>query len=117
MLGHITLYTKRMDEMIMFYSAHFGFTALDRPGDRITELLAPSGARILLHGAAKSQNEGQVLAKIGFDVPDVAAKRDALLAAGVKVGPLLDGGGYQFANMKDPSKNSVSISSRYLIHA
>ena len=117
MLGHLTIYTKRMPEMVAFYTTHFGFSVFTCEGDRITELLAENGARILLHAAAKTQKEGQALVKIGFDVPDVAAKREALLAAGVIVGPVMEGGGYQFANMKDPSKNSVAISSRYLIHS
>ena len=59
--------------------------------------------------AARAAHDVVVL---GFDTPDVAARREALLAAGVEVGPLLDGGGYVFANLKDPSGNSVQISGR-----
>jgi catechol 2,3-dioxygenase-like lactoylglutathione lyase family enzyme len=115
MLGRVTLYTKRMPEMIAFYTTHFGFRVLQRDGDRITELRCPNGGpSLMLHAAAKSQKEGQVLAKLGFDVADVVATRDRLIAAGVKVGPLHDGIGYHYANFKDPSKNSVSITNRHL---
>lgn len=113
MLGRVTIYTKKMPEMIDFYTCHFGFEVLQRPGDRITELYNPQGgARIMLHAAAKSQKMGQALMKLGFDIENVLAKRDGLLAKGVHVGPLHDGGGYQYANMKDPSGNSVSITNR-----
>lgn len=115
MLGRITIYTRKMPEMIAFYGRHFGFEPLEREGDRITELRHPDGgASIMLHAAAKSQKIGQVLVKLIMDVPDVEATRARLISEGVKVGSIWDGGGYQFANMKDPSGNPVSISSRYL---
>lgn len=116
MLGRVTLYTKRVPEMIAFYCDHFGYTVLQRAGDRITELRCPQGGpSLMLHAAAKGQKEGQVLVKLGFDVDDVATRRDLLIAAGVAVGPLHDGIGYHFANLKDPSKNSVSITNRHLV--
>ncbi|MDJ0825879.1 MAG: VOC family protein [Rhodobacter sp.] len=109
----LILYTRRIDEMIAFYGAHFGYRPVSAPGDRIVELLPPGdGLRLMLHPAGKGQREGQALVKLVFDVADVPARRAALLAAGLEVGPVHDGGGYQFANLKDPSKNPVSISSR-----
>lgn len=111
-LGRLIIYTKKIDEMVAFYCDHFGYEAIHYPGDRIVELRPESGAALLLHPAGKAQKMGQVLVKLVFDAPDVAARREALLAAGVEVGPLLDGGGYVFANLKDPSGNSVQISGR-----
>lgn len=112
-LNRLTIYTKRMDAMVAFYCDHFGYTAHRRPNDRIVELRPANGGVIFqFHAAAKSQKEGQALVKLSFDVRDVPQAREALIAAGVKVGPIHDGGGYAFANLKDPSKNSVQITSR-----
>lgn len=115
MMTHIIIYTKRMHEMVAFYTQNFGFEDVTRADDRIIELCHPEGGtRILLHAAAKNQKEGQVLAKLVIDAADVAQMRERLLAQGIDVGPVHDGGGYQFANLKDPSKNPVCISSRCL---
>ena len=111
-LGRLIVYTRKPEEMVAFYTSHFGYTALRDPADRIVELRAPEGPALLLHPAGKAQKMGQVLVKLVFDTPDVPARRAALMAAGVEVGPVLDGGGYAFANLKDPSGNSVQISGR-----
>jgi len=115
MLGGVIINTKDVPAMIAFYQTHFGFVTAPPDGDRITELRHPDGGGpILLHKAAKTQKMGQVLVKLRMDVPDVAGKRAELLAAGVTVGPLGDGLGYDYANLKDPSGNSISLSNRYL---
>lgn len=112
-LGRLIVYTKKPDEMAAFYCAHFGYDRVDDPNDRIVELRPRGdGIPLLLHPAGKAQKMGQVLVKLVFDTRDVARTRDGLIAKGVEVGPILDGGGYSFANLKDPSGNSVSISSR-----
>ena len=112
-LTSITIYTRRIPEMVEFYSRHFGYGAFQRPGDRIVELRPPSaGAVIRLHPAAKSQKMGQSLVKLNFDVDDVAAFARAAKKRGLEFGPLHDGMGYVFANAKDPSGNSISISGR-----
>jgi len=109
------LYTKRIEDMIAFYGTHFGYRAVTVPEDRIIELHPPDASLILmLHPTAKSQKEGQVLVKLVFTEPDVPAAKARLEAAGVPVGPVLDGGGYRFANLKDPSKNALQISERPL---
>ncbi len=112
-LSHVILYVRDAEAVSAFYCRLFGYTALTREGDRIVEL-TPSGqgARILLHPAAKSQRQGQSQAKLAFHVPDVAAFCAA--TDGVSFGPIQDGGGYQFANSKDPSGNSVQVTSRPL---
>lgn len=112
-LGRLIIYTRKMDDMIAFYCTHFGYRTHQRPNDRITELASDSGgAALLLHPASKGQKIGQALVKLVFDVRDVAATRDGLIQAGLDVGPIHDGGGYCFANLKDPSGNSVCLSSR-----
>ena len=115
-LGRIVIYTKKIDDMVAFYSQHFGFTEHRIEGDRIVEL-RPSGggATINLHPAAKSQKIGQVLVKLTFDVEDV----DAFVARAKTQGLIFTGlhraDGYSYANTKDPSGNPVSVSSRAFV--
>jgi hypothetical protein len=112
-LNRIIIYTRRIPEMVTFYGEHFGYIARQLPRDRIVELMpAMGGIAILLHPAAKSQNEGQVLVKLVFDVADVAGFCRTASAKGLNFGPVYQADGYAFANTKDPSNNSVSVSSR-----
>jgi predicted enzyme related to lactoylglutathione lyase len=115
-LSRLILYTKHVPEMIDFYGGHFGYAARHIPNDRIVELVPPAdGAVLLLHPAAKSQKEGQVLVKLVFDVEDVEAFCAEARSKGLEFGPIHRGEGYVFANAKDPSGNSVSISSRAFV--
>lgn len=99
--------------MSAFYRKHFGYSIQADPDDRIIELVPPQGGAILmLHPLAKSQKAGQVLVKLVFEVRDVDAFRDRADREGLKFGPSHKGDGYVFANAKDPSGNSISISSR-----
>ncbi|BDW95336.1 hypothetical protein MACH10_10210 [Thalassospira tepidiphila] len=83
--------------------------------DRIIELRRADGGLILMpHPAGKGQKAGQSLIKLVFEVEDVESTRNALIKSGVDVGPIDQADNYQFANLKDPAKNSVSISSRAL---
>lgn len=113
MLGRLIIYTRKIDEMIAFYRTHFDYTEVRQDGDRIIEL-RPNGAGmpILLHAASKGQKQGQSLVKLVFDVPDVAAFCDHARAQGLDFGAIHSGDGYSFANAKDPSGNSVQVSSR-----
>ena len=113
MPGRLILYTRRTEEMVAFYTAHFGYRAIVDPADRIVELNPDAGGTVLLlHPLAKGRKEGQTLIKLVFDVADVAAVRARLIAAGVEVGPVHEVPGYAFANLKDPAGNPLSISSR-----
>ncbi|MEM1387056.1 MAG: VOC family protein [Pseudomonadota bacterium] len=86
-LGRLVIYTKKIDEMVAFYTRHFGFRPLRRAGDRIVELIPPgAGAAILLHPAARGQKEGQALVKLVFDVEDVAAFCQAAKTDGLAFG-------------------------------
>ena len=112
-LNRILIYTKRLAEMVAFYSQHFGYVAKQLPGDRIIELLPDAGGIvIMLHPAAKSQKEGQALIKLVFDVEDVDGFCRKAKAEGLEFGAIHQADGYAFANIKDPSNNSVSVSSR-----
>ena len=112
-LTRLTLYTRRIEEMVAFYSTHFGYTPLQEPGDRIIELRPPgAGAILQLHPLAKSQKEGQVLVKLSFDVEDVDAFVAKAAQNGLKFGKPFTANGYTFANAKDPAKNAISITSR-----
>lgn len=112
-LTSVTIYTRRIPEMVEFYARHFGYRAFQRPGDRLVELRPPGpGIAIRLHAAAKGQKQGQSLVKLNFDVADVEAFARGAKKHGLVFGPLHDGLGYVFANAKDPSGNSISISGR-----
>ena len=112
-IHRIIIYTKKMQEMSEFYAKFFGYKAITRDGDRIVELRPRAdGLTLLLHPAGKGQKEGQSLVKLLFDVEDVRTCRDELNRRGLQVGPIHEAEGYQFANAKDPSNNSISISSR-----
>jgi hypothetical protein len=81
--------------------------------DRIVELKPPAaGMILLLHPAASTQKEGQVLMKLVFDVRDVEGFCIAARANGLSFGKVHQADGYVFANAKDPSKNPIQISSR-----
>ena len=112
-LGRIILYTRHIPEMTKVYSTCFGFSVLNLPGDRIVELRpAEGGAAILLHPAGKGQRQGQASVKLVFDVEDVATFCAKAAQNGLVLGPIHQADGYSFANTKDPSNNSVSVSSR-----
>ncbi|WP_425248535.1 VOC family protein [Chelativorans salis] len=82
-------------------------------GDRIVELRPNGdGISILLYPAAKGQKEGQALVKLVFDVEDVPEFLRLASDKGLVFGPIHQADGYVFANAKDPSGNSVSVSSR-----
>lgn len=105
------------DEMAAFQLRHSGFSVRRGTGDRIVELVPASfGVTILLHPAAVSQREGQVVVKLVFDVEDVEAFCARARAEGLEFGTVQRGAGYVFANAKDPSKNEVQVSSRAFAH-
>ncbi|WP_430472666.1 VOC family protein [Thalassospira lucentensis] len=111
--NRIIIYSKKIDAMVQFYSDHFDYQVFTKPDDRIVELRRNDGGMILmLHPAGKGQKEGQSLIKLVFDVSNVEAFRQKLIDGGLDIGPIHQADQYQFANFKDPSGNSVSISSR-----
>jgi len=112
-IQRIVIYTKKVPEMVSFYSGHFGYTERRREGDRIVELVPPSGGlTLLLHPAGKGQKEGQSLVKLVFDVEDVETFCDWARDNGLDFGPIHVADGYCFANARDPSNNPIQVSSR-----
>ncbi len=112
-ISRIVIYTKKMQAMIDFYTRFFGFEAHHNEADRIIELRPrSSGVTLLLHPAAKGQRDGQSLVKLVFDVEDVDGFCNQMKARGLVFGSIHKGDGYIFANAKDPSNNSISVSSR-----
>ncbi|MDN5786815.1 VOC family protein [Pseudorhodobacter sp.] len=112
-LGRIILYSHNIPETADFYCRLFGYSSVLQEGDGILELRpAAQGLTLLLHPAAKGQKSGQVLLKLVFDVADVAGFCRQAAEFGVVFGPLHSARGYVFANAKDPSGNSISVSSR-----
>lgn len=112
-VSQIVLYTKRIDDLIAFYQLHFGFEPKIREGDQIVELRHSShGFRILLHPMGDKGIEGQNSVKLVFDVPDVELFCAFARQNGLNFGTVHEADGYSFANAKDPSKNSISVSSR-----
>lgn len=111
--GRLVIYTKRIPEMITFYERYFGYVARHLPTDKIVELRPKKdGMIIMLHPAGKGQKEGQSLVKLVFDVKDVEAFCRKAKKEGLIFGPIHHAADYMFANTKDPSGNSISISSR-----
>ncbi|WP_223428394.1 VOC family protein [Tateyamaria pelophila] len=112
-LSSLILYTSRMDEMARFYVNIFGYSVHPLEGDRIIELRPPApGMTLLLHPMGKGRKQGQTLVKLTFATDDVAGFCANCAEKGLVFGPLHTADGYVFANAKDPSGNSVSVSGR-----
>lgn len=112
-LSTIVIYARDMRCSATFYSEHFGFETTGEVIEGLIELRSKSGGvGILIHQAAKSVKLGQVGVKLSFHVLDVPACVADAAAKGFKFGAVHTANGYQFANAKDPDKNTVSISSR-----
>ena len=112
-LSSLILYTSRMDEMARFYTEIFGYSARTIEGDRIVELRPPgSGVTLLLHPMGKGRKQGQTLVKLAFATDDVVGFCAICAEKGLVFGPPHTADGYVFANAKDPSGNSVSVSGR-----
>lgn len=115
-LGRLVIYTKKLEQMVTFYTQHFGFKVLRLDGDRIVELVSQcGGANIMLHPMSAGRKEGQTLVKLVFDVQDVDGFCNDAKARGLEFGSVHHADGYSFANTKDPAKNSVSVSSRAFV--
>lgn len=112
-LGTIIIYARDMKRSADFYAEHFGFVTTGEISEGLIELNAPNaGAGILIHQAAKSVKLGQVGVKLSFHVRDVEVFVAEAATRGLKFGAIHKANGYAFANVKDPDKNSVSVSSR-----
>lgn len=112
-LGRIIIYSRDVPKMAAFYARHFGFQVIRQPGDRIVELCPPDGgAATLLRPVSAGQRNGQAQVKLVFDREDVGAFCQQAAQQGLTLGPIHQAEGYQFANAKDPSGNTVQVSGR-----
>ena len=113
-LGRILLYVRDIDAVAGFYKRYFGFRVHREKGDRIVELESPveGGTGIMLHPLGRGRRDGQTVAKLVFDVPDVQAFCVESAERGLPFGTIHKADGYAFANAKDPAGNSISVSSR-----
>ena len=113
-LARLILYTSKMYQMATFYQTHFGYSVHRSETDRITELRPSVGnVHLLLHPAAKGMRQGQAAVKIVFACEDVVTFCAAAADQGLQFGKIHQADGYIFANTKDPSGNSVSVSGRF----
>jgi predicted enzyme related to lactoylglutathione lyase len=109
----VVIYARDMHKTAEFYRRFFGFAATGEVIEGLIELESTNGgAGIRIHQAAKSVKLGQVGVKLSFAVRDVEAFKAQAESLGLKFGSTHHANGYSFANVKDPDKNSVSISSR-----
>ena len=114
-LGSLILYTNKIEQMAAFYQSHFGYSVQAAETDRITELRpTKGGVPLLLHPAAKGMRQGQAAVKLVFACKDVPAFCAAAAKRGLQFGKIHQADGYVFANAKDPSGNSVSVSERFV---
>lgn len=107
-LSRIILFTSNMDKMTAFYRDVLGFKPkADEKGWRTFDA---GSCEIALHGGGRKP--GSRSPKLAFDVKDVAAARDALIARGAKMGKVSSKDGLEFCGGKDPDGNPFALSNR-----
>ncbi|UTM59440.1 VOC family protein [Photobacterium sp. CCB-ST2H9] len=110
-LSSVIIYAKDVEKTADFYTKHFDLIASRE--DRLISLKTSEGKEvILIHQAGSAVKLGQACIKLVFSVSDVEAFKQKALENGLKFGATHQGNGYLFANVKDPDKNNVCISSR-----
>jgi predicted enzyme related to lactoylglutathione lyase len=111
-VSRVILYVKDVAKIAAFYQRHFGMTPLEGNDEGWVELSSgKQGCNIALHKAASSQKSGAAM-KIVFGVADVKTFKAERDADGLRFGPIHQVGDVAFANAKDPTGNSIQISSR-----
>ena len=107
-MRRIVLFTRDMPGMIAFYRDALGLRLVkNEPG---WKELDANGCVIALHNG--TSQVGKRPPKIGFWASDVSAAREALIARGAKLGPVMSGSGLTRCEGKDPDGNPFSISDR-----
>ena len=113
-ISRVILYVKDMARTAEFYRRYFGMIPLPTTKNDWMELVPEGGGcSIALHKASVSQKSGAAI-KIVFGVADVNEFKKKSEEAGLKFGVIHQTDGFEFANAKDPSGNSIQISSRGL---
>ncbi len=107
-LSRIILFTSNMDIMTAFYRDVLGLKP--RTNDKGWKTFDAGTCEIALHSGGRKP--GPRSPKIQFDVKDVAATRDALIARGAKMGKVSSTDGLDLCGGKDPDGNPFSLSNR-----
>jgi catechol 2,3-dioxygenase-like lactoylglutathione lyase family enzyme len=107
-LSRVILFTANMDRMVSFYRDVLGLRL--KTDDKRWKTLDAGSCEIALHGGAAEP--GTRPPKLQFDVTDVAATRDALIARGAKMGKVTSTDGLDLCGGKDPDGNPFSLSNR-----
>ena len=107
-LSRVILFTANMDRMAAFYRDVLGFKL--KTNDRGWMTFDAGACEIALHGGAGAP--GARPPKLQFDVKDVAATRDWLIARGAKMGKVASKDGLDLCGGKDPDGNPFSLSNR-----
>ena len=97
-----------MDQMVAFYRDVLGLKL--KTNDRGWKRFDAGACEIALHSGGR--RPGPRSPKIQFDVKDVAAMRDALIARGAKMGKVSSKDGLELCGGKDPDGNPFSLSNR-----
>jgi catechol 2,3-dioxygenase-like lactoylglutathione lyase family enzyme len=109
----VILYARNMEQSAAFYETHFGFRRVEAGVDDLIHLESPqNGLGLTILQAARSVKLGHAGIKLVFWAQDVETFKAKSARAGLKFGATHTGPGYSFANAKDPSGNSVQVSSR-----
>lgn len=107
-LSRVILFTANMEKMTAFYRDVLGFKLkTDEKGWK--EFDAGSCGIALHSGTARP---GARPPKLAFDVKDVAATRQMLIARGAKMGKVSSRDGIELCGGKDPDGNPFGLSNR-----
>lgn len=107
-LSRVILFTANMEEMMAFYRDVLGLhLKTDQKGWKEFEA---GGCAIALHSG--TARPGVRPPKLAFDVGDVAATRQALIARGAKMGKVSSKDGIELCGGKDPDGNPFGLSNR-----
>src|SRR6185436_20612126 len=107
-LSRVTLFTANMDRMVAFYRDVLGFKL--KTDEKGWKEFDAGACGIALH-SGKSEI-GARPPKLAFDVKDVAATREILVARGAKMGKVSSKDGLDLCGAKDPDGNPFSLSNR-----
>ena len=107
-LSRVILFTANMDKMAEFYHDVLGFMV--KSNEKGWKTFDAGNCEIALHSGGR--RPGPRSPKIQFDVKDVAAMRDALIARGAKMGKVSSKDGLELCGGKDPDGNPFSLSNR-----
>lgn len=110
-LARVVLFTANTDAMVAFYRDVLGLKPKSREKGWLT--FDAGSCEIALHRGKSAV--GARPPKLGFDVKDVAATREALIQRGAKMGKLQSDGKLMLCGGKDPDGNPFGLTNRSFI--